>query len=37
MERRVEGIYPNVEEALRAVDRLREQGYSREKYHTCCQ
>ncbi|MEY8292329.1 DUF2382 domain-containing protein [Carnobacteriaceae bacterium 52-44] len=30
MERRVEGIYPNVEEALRAVDRLREQGYSRE-------
>lgn len=30
MNKRVEGIYPNVEEALQAVDRLRDQGYTRD-------
>src|SRR5699024_12424804 len=30
MEKRVEGIYSNVEEALQAVNRLKEKGYSHE-------
>jgi len=30
MEKRVEGIYSNVEEALQAVDRLREKGYTHD-------
>ena len=30
MGERVEGVYSTLEEALRAVDRLREQGHSRE-------
>lgn len=30
MEKRVEGVYPNVEEALRAVDRLRLNGHDRK-------
>jgi len=30
MQQRVEGVYPNTEEALRAVDRLRNQGYDRD-------
>lgn len=30
MEKRVEGVYPNVEEALRAVDQLRIKGHARE-------
>jgi len=30
MEQRVEGVYPTVEEALQTVDRLRDQGYSRD-------
>ena len=29
MVKRVEGVYPSVEEALRAVERLRDEGYSR--------
>lgn len=28
MEKRVEGIYSNVEDAMQAVDRLREKGYN---------
>jgi len=31
MNKRVEGVYPVVDEALRAVDRLRAQGYSRDE------
>jgi len=27
--KRVEGVYPNVEEAMRAVERLKNQGYTR--------
>lgn len=30
MRERVEGVYSTVDEALRAVDRLREQGYARD-------
>jgi len=30
MEKRVEGVYPSVNEALRAIDRLRNEGYSRD-------
>lgn len=30
MEKRVEGVYPNVDEALQAVDRLRLKGHARE-------
>lgn len=29
MSKRVEGVYPTIEEALAAVDRLKKQGYSR--------
>lgn len=30
MEKRVEGIYSNVEDAVQAVDRLREKGYTHD-------
>lgn len=30
MNKKLEGIYPNIEEALQAVDRLRDQGYTRD-------
>lgn len=30
MTRRVEGVYPTVDDALRAVDRLTDEGYSRD-------
>lgn len=29
MDKRVEGVYPNIEEALRAVDRLRMKDHAR--------
>lgn len=31
MNNKVEGVYPTVEEALRAVDRLRIEGYARDE------
>lgn len=30
MDRRVEGVYPTVDEASEAINRLRKQGYSRD-------
>lgn len=31
MDKRVEGVYPKVEEALQAIDRLRNQGYAHDE------
>jgi len=31
MQQRVEGVYSNAEEALRTVERLRDQGYHRDE------